>query len=441
MMAPSTSGQREGRLRAVFGNLGWLLASNVLMAVLSLIYVGIVTRTLGVADFGRFALITGASQAIATLVSFETWKIVVQYGLEHEARGDSEALARVQKAALCMELTSALVGITALLIFFGFWPHPFGIEGDVRSYALGYGVMQLLTLRSTPIGILRLRDRFDQAALADSVQPIGRLIGSLGALFFWPTVQGFLLGYAAAEILTAAIYWVLVFRMPDMRAMLHVPLRWRTTLAQNRGLLRFMWSTNVQTTLGLASRQVPLLLVGGVAGPAAAGAYRLSMQLANALSKISILITNAAFPELVRSIRAVSRQQFLRLLARILLGSLGGGLVVMLIVVLLGRSMLTLIGGHDFRVAYVMLLWLAGAASVELAATTFEPILLTLHRAGTAMLARGLAVTFQFAAITLLLPLLGGLGASISVFLGAAMAMLLLGGALIHHAVRQGPPG
>jgi hypothetical protein len=46
-----------------------------------------VTRALGLADFGRFALITGTAQTLATLVSFETWKVVVQYGLEHEGAG------------------------------------------------------------------------------------------------------------------------------------------------------------------------------------------------------------------------------------------------------------------------------------------------------------------------------------------------------------------
>src|SRR3546814_2806880 len=51
-------------VRAAARNLGWLLASRGVLAVLSLVYLGVATRTLGAADFGRFALITGASQAI-----------------------------------------------------------------------------------------------------------------------------------------------------------------------------------------------------------------------------------------------------------------------------------------------------------------------------------------------------------------------------------------
>ncbi|HWJ68885.1 MAG TPA: lipopolysaccharide biosynthesis protein [Sphingobium sp.] len=424
--------------QALAGNLGWLLASNGLMAALSLIYIGIITRTLGIADFGRFALITSAAQMLAVLVSFETWKIIVQYGLEHEARGDRSAMVRLVQAAIRMELASAALGMAGVALLFALWGGAFGLSDDVRPYAFGYAAVQLLALRSTPTGLLRLRDRYDSAALADSVQPVGRLLGSLAALIFWPTIQGFLLAYALAELLTAVVCWLLALRTADRAALRRQPFSWRDALVQNVGIWRFMWSTNLQSSLGLAARQVPLLLVGGFDGPAAAGAFRLAMQMANALSKISTLVMRAAFPEIVRSIHRVSREGFWRLVGRMALGSFAGAAVVMLVVVMAGRSLLTLIGGSAFGDGYVLLLWLAGAGCVELAAAAFEPILLSVRRAGAIILARGGAVAIQFAAMALLLPLFGAWGASVSVLLGAGLAALFLGIALARYAPLHG---
>jgi O-antigen/teichoic acid export membrane protein len=85
-----------------------------------------------------------------------------------------------------------------------------------------------------------------------------------------------------------------------------------------------------------------------------------------------------------------------------------------------------------------MLLWLAGAGCVELAAAAFEPILLTVHRAGTTILARGAAVALQLLAMLVLLPVMGALGASISIFLGAVLAALFLGIALARYAAGHG---
>lgn len=428
---------RQGRIRSLLGNLGWLLASNGLMAVLSLVYLGVATRTLGIADFGRFALITGASQTIATLVSFETWKIVVQYGLEHQAAGNRDAVYRVMKTSALVDLSSALVGMLCVVLLFTIWQEPFGIGGDMKVYVLGYAIIQLITLRSTAIGIMRFRDEFRLAALADSATPIGRFVGAWLAFAFWPTLQGFLVAWAVAEVLTAVAHWALVAKMGDLRGLAGAKVRWRTVMAENERLFRFLWSTNVHSSLGLAARQVPLLLVGGYAGVAAAGAFRIALQLANALSKISLLVSWAAFPEIVRSVRQVPRERFGWLLGRIVLSSIAGAALVMVLAILFGEALLTAIGGSAFDAAYILLLWLVAAGCMDIASVSFEPILLAVHRAGTTMIARGAAVLLQFAGLFALLPTMGALGASVSLFGGSALTALFLGAALLFYAVRE----
>lgn len=425
-------------LRALGANLSWLLASNGLMAALSLIYIGILTRTLGISDFGRFALITGAAQMLAVLVSFETWKPVVQYGLEHEAAGNEGALARLLKACMLTEVGSAALGIAGVVILFTIWPEPFGLAADVKPYALGYAIVQLVTLRSTPTGMLRLKDKYGLGAMADSVQPLGRLIGAFAALALWPTIAGFLVAYAFAEIVTALVCWWLALRSVGPGLLRRARFGWHATMAENGGLLRAMLSTNVQTSLGLASRQLPLLFVGGYDGPAAAGAFRLALQLANALSKVSTLVMRAAFPEIVRSISNVTREQFLRLIVRIFAGGLAGAAVVFLIVLLFGRWLLVLVGGHDFGGGYLFLLWLASAGCVEIAAAAFEPILFSLRRAGMVIVARLAAVLIQLGAMAVLLPAYGAWGASVSIFLGAVLSAAFLGVGLARHAREHG---
>lgn len=423
------------RLRGVLANLGWLLASNALMAVLSLVYIGMATRTLGLADFGRFALITGTAQTLATLVSFETWKVVVQYGLEHESAGRRAALARLQQAAALVEVASAGCGIALVVAIFLVWPHPFGLDPAVKPFALGYAVVQMVTLRSTPTGILRMRDRFRLAALADSVQPVGRLLGACAVQWLAPSLVGFLCAWALAEVLTMVATWVLAARTGDVRRLLAARTDWATMRAENPGILGILASTNGQSSLGLAARQLPLLLVGGFAGAAAAGAFRLAAQLANALSKISILLTRAAFPEIVRSIRSASGARFRRAVVRVALAGGFAAALVMALVWVLGDDLLQLVGGEAFGAGYVYLLWLAGAGAVELSASAFEPILLSVRRAVSATVARGLAVALQLGLSLALLPRIGALGAGIAVFAGSVAASLLLGAVLWHYAL------
>ncbi|MBN8830740.1 MAG: lipopolysaccharide biosynthesis protein [Sphingomonadales bacterium] len=416
---------RRTRLRALAGNLSWLLASNGLMAALSLIYLGLLTRTLGIVDFGRFSLITGAAQMLAMLVSFETWKIVVQYGLRHAEANDQPALARLLKASMAAELASAAAGIVIVALALLASP-ALGLPHRLLPYAALFAIAQLLSLRSTPTGILRLKDRYGRGALADSVQPLGRLFGTLAMLAFWPSIEGFLIAYAIAEIATALVCWWLALRLTDIAQLRRTHFDRHAALAENPGLLAALWSTNVQASLSLASRQVPLLVVGSHDGPAAAGAFRLALQLANALAKLATLVMRAAFPEIVRTVSAVTRERFWALAGRIALAGFAGAVLVFLLVLLLGKPLLVLIGGSDFGVAYVLLIWLASAGCVEIAAAAFEPILFSIRRAGTVITARAAAVIVQLGAMAILIPALGARGASISVLIGALLFGIFL---------------
>ncbi|RZM26151.1 MAG: lipopolysaccharide biosynthesis protein, partial [Sphingomonas sp.] len=148
--APPRAGT-TGIFRAAARNLGWLLASRGVMAILSLFYLGFATRTLGVVDFGRFALISGAAQALATFVGFQTWQIIVQYGVEPIQHGDTPRLARLFRLSAILDLCSALVGAVLTVGILFAWSDGFGIPPNLMRDTLIFAVVQLITIRSTPL--------------------------------------------------------------------------------------------------------------------------------------------------------------------------------------------------------------------------------------------------------------------------------------------------
>ncbi|MCM8730064.1 lipopolysaccharide biosynthesis protein [Hephaestia sp. GCM10023244] len=421
-------------VRAAARNLGWLLASRGVLAILSLVYLGVATRTLGAADFGRFALITGASQAIALLVGFQTWQIVVRYGVDHINANDEVGLAALLRACVRLDVLSALVGIALAILILAVWGGDFGITPDLMRATLIFAVVQLITIRSTPLGVLRLRDRFSLSALADSLTPLTRFVGAGLALALLPTVEGFLLAWAAAELVTAGAYWIILARTGDLRLLVRRPPPGYRLLAANPGLVRFTLSTNASSSLSLSTKHVPLLLVGGYVGPAAAGAFRLAFQIAQALAKLSQLLARAAFPEIVRAVRSPAAARLPRILARLFWASSAAAILILAIVAVAGKPILVLVGGNSFSDAGPLLLWLAAAGCVDLATVSFEPVLMAVHRAGTAMVARTAAVAVLLVTTVMLLPRMGEVGAGIGVLAGSLAGAVLLGAAVIHYA-------
>lgn len=424
-------------LRAVASNFGWLLAHRGLAAVLSLIYLAIITRSLGVSGFGKFALITGVARVLTDLLAFQTWQIIVQYGVTHVANGDETRLARLFRSSLLLDAISAVTGIVAAAIILHLVADDLGIKDTLARATLIFNIIMLLSIRSTPLGILRLRDRFALAAASESATPVFRLIGAVIVGIVHPTLQAFMIAWAIAELLTAGAYWLAVSKIGDLDLITRSRQNLRQVFADNPGIVHFALTTNFSQTLGMGARQVPLLLVGGFVGTAAAGAFRLAAQLAQALTKVSQMIARAAFPEIVRLVRLQGAAQFSALILRATRYALVLGALVFILVALVGEQALILIGGADFGSGYAALLWLAAAGCIELVVVGFEPVAMAAHRAHLAFVARLAATGAMLVLAFFLLPRMGGEGVAAAVF-GYSVVLAVLLTVVMGRMIRQG---
>ncbi len=408
-------------------NFGWMLASRGLAAVFSLIYLAIITRSLGVSGFGKFALITGAASLISSLLAFQTWQIIVQYGVNHIENGDDTKLARLFRGTALLDIGSAVVGIAFAAVILHYFADALGLKPTLARATLIFNIIILISMRSTPLGILRLRDRFNLAAAADGVTPTLRLIGAIIVGLVHPTLQAFLITWAIAELLTALAYWYFVHRIGDLKTIFHGGLNMFKVFEDNPRIVRFALTSNFSQTLFMSSKQLPLFLVGGLTGTAAAGAFRLAAQLSRALTTVSQMIARAAFPEIVRAIRNHGVSTLGSMLLRTIRVAIVVSLVVFALIVLFGQLLLETVGGEQFGIAYHSLLWLSAAACTELAIVGFEPSIMAAHRAHLAFLARLVATGIMVGGAFLLEPYMGADGVAAAVFANAIGQTLLMG--------------
>ncbi len=411
--------------QAVIRNLGWLLASRGVVALLSLLYLGIAARTLGLVGFGRFSLITGSAQALTTLVAFQSWQMIVQFGVEPAQTNDTARLARLFRGSALMDALGALLGTVLAVAILELWSRDLGIGETLKRAALIYTIIQVVTIRSTALGILRLRDHFSLAAIADSTNPVVRVIGAALVMVLHPTLQGFLVVWAAAEVVTAATYWGMVAWTGDLKLLIQ-GRDFRRMLDENPGYLNFAISTNASATLGIASKQIPLLFIGSQLGVAAAGTFRLAAQLAQALGKLGQLLSRAAFPEVVRALRASETDAVHRLLLRTVVVSAAIGSVIVILAATIGRSVLTLVGGRAFEGGATILLWMAAVGAVDLIAVGLDTVLTARGHAGRIFLVRFAGVGATIVAAYIAFPVLGDTGVAIALLAGSLTVTGLL---------------
>lgn len=397
-------------MRRLIQNIGWLLSGRAVNAVLSLVYLALATRTLGLDGFGYFALIVALGQTVTGLANFQTWQFVVRWGATSEGPGEATGFA------IALDFLSVILGTAMAAVLVWSAQHWLPLPDDLLWVAFWFCVVSLLAMRSTPTGLLRLRFQFGRATAAEAVQPIVRAIGAVLAAIYMPTVIGFIIAWAVAEVAVAIALWIAaawrekvdfsqisLFRIPR-----DYPDAWR-----------FVWATNMSGSLNVGGKQVMILLVGAIGGEAFAGGFRVASQLGQALVQLAQTVSKAIYPELVHAQDAA--HDIARRMANI---ALVGGVMAVLFALFFGRWGLVAIAGPEFRVVYWAMVILAIAGAIELVGASLESLLVSAGKAGTAFLVRAVPTVLALSLLEVAMDWNGLKGAAFTVLGSSALAVI-----------------
>ena len=414
-------------LHRVLQNAGVLLGGRAANAVISLGYMAVAARLLGVREVGVLILINAFAQLVGEVVKFNSWQTVLHYGSGPLAAGERNKLQHVMRFTLFLDVASSLVGVavavTAALLFgdrLGWNP------ADSPKAAL-YCLTIMVMASATPIGLLRLFDRFDLIAAQAPISSLVRLAGSgLAFLLGAATLSSFLIVWAAGTVV-AFVYLAGSAVLEMRRRGLLAGFRWYGTplTLGMPGAWRFAWATNFNSSLDVAFTHTITIVVGALAGPVPAALWRIGRQVADALAKPARLLIPALYPELARLHVSHGEHAMRRLALQV--GVVGGGVgtALLLVTVLVGKPLLTLVMGPAFAPAASIMVWQVAAAVIGIWALPLDPMLVTLGRPGDSLKVRLVVAGALLAALPFMIDRFGITGAGAA--LVAAMAALAAG--------------
>jgi len=423
---PPVATERSG-IASILRNFAWIIGGKGFGAICSLVYLAILSRSLGLKDFGHFSLIFGIAQALVAIVGFQTWQTLVRYGAGFVKSGDWPRLGRLAWICGSIDVLGAVTGCCiACVIFIGF-AEILELNRDFVNMGLAFNCALMWSRMTTPVGIVRVLDRFDIGSYVEAIVPAGRLLASLVIVLSGPSVGKFLLAWAIFDVLSGLIFWVAAWRLVPRALHRDHFGHWSQTVEENPGIVRFFATTLASSSLDSLYKQGPLLAVGYFMGTSAAGLYRLADQLAQGISRFAALIPRVVFPEFAKAQAGgnMGEGEFRDLARKVVLMTGGAGALVVVVALLFGQQLLELVGGDEFASGRFILLPIAIGASFELAAVAFEPLLFSTGHAGRALVVRLLSLVVLAAAVLLLLPY-GPVGVGWAVAAGLFAAYLAM---------------
>lgn len=376
-----------GAGHGIFRNLSLLLGGKTVAAIVSAIYILIVTRALGPAGFGVLVLVNGWTVTVGGIIAFSGWHGIVRYGAQALEVDDRPRLVRLARFTTLVELGC---GVTAMIVaagLVGVAAPKLGIPPDLVPLARIYALAIFANMLTTPVGILQLAGRFDRLALHPALAPSIRLIATLLVWFGGGGIEGYLIAWLVSAMCEGAFMWLLAW--PVFRVMRREqPLVGEVSgvRAENPGLVRFLATANADLTLrDIAPKAVPLI-VGAILGPAATGIYSLAVRAAVILQQPAVQLAQASYPVIAKLLAAGELARARSLSWRTSFTTLAVAVPLVLLLAFFSRQILEIMGGKAFGSgAFVFVLLMIGRAGM-LAAVPLSSLLLAMGRTTASIL-------------------------------------------------------
>ena len=395
-------------------------------AIFNLVVMVLATRALPQAELGALFILHSFMLLASELGTFKSWQALIRFGVPHLASGDTPALHRLLRFTLGLDIIMALIGSLIAASFLWFGHSLLQLESEYLPIVLAYCVLIALRLRSSSLGVLRLLDRFDLLAMQTLVMPVSRLIGVLIVMQTGVSFASFALVWALSALIDYVSLWVLALWQLKVRGLRDGLFSGRPTLkSPEAGLWSFCWIANIDSSIAVAKQELPVLLAGGVLGPAFAAVFKIAQQIASVLVRGTQQLDEVIYPELAKMVEAGQTHRIWPLILRT------GGIMVAIalfvggLVAAFGPDVLSYLMRADYGPSAPLALFLLLAAAISAAYAPLLPTLYAAGKPGRALVARASGVSVLLVLFVILARTLGTGGPGWAFVIGDFVALIV----------------
>lgn len=429
--------RREAVFRRRLFNIGHIMSGNAASSGIGLFAVAVTARTLGPTEYGILALIISFSRAVERLVSFQSWQPMIRYGAGLDPVKDAGALKSLFKFGLLIDIAA---GVAAWLVGIGaLWIASQWYDWNTTTFETGlaYCTVLLFNLSGMPTAVLRLAGRFRVVAYGQVGSAVVRLGLCLAVAHLGGGLAAFAMVWAATQILGSLTllgsgFWQL--RRQGLTGLWRAPIAGITQ--RFGGLWRFTWSANLSLTLRSSANQLDTLIVGALAGPAAAGLYHIAKQVGRIAQQVGTQVQAVIYPDIAKLWAAGRRDEFRRAVVQVEVLLVGFGVVGLAVVAVVAEPVLRFAAGPAFAAAAPLLTVQMVAVIMIIGGTAAYSALLAMGHAHRALAVVAVATAVFHCTALLLIPRIGAMGANIA---HIALGLVWISGLvfLLRQALRE----
>lgn len=411
-----------------------LFSANIVSGLIGLITLTLVSRALGPSAYGVVAVIVSFGALIEQIASFQAWQAVTKYTAKAITEKDTKQLWYVVSLGVALDIVGSLVaavfGAAAILLL----SDMLGIGSEARAIAVVYMLSLVFNVSGTAMAVLRIFDRYNAIGILLLAMAVLKLVTVAAVWSIGLSIGSVIVIFAVVNIIQSLVSLGMMLRLcREQGAGIDlVSLRF-TDFTKFPGLVRFVTSTNLSSTVRQLVHEFDVVLLSAVAGPAVAGQYKLAKQYGSVVLRVVEPAQQVVFPKIAELIAADNYAALMALLRKLFMAGASFAVVAVVGYLAVGEIIVRALLGteYDLVPSFLMVFMLAIATFSGL--FFLRPLVLSFGRADAILYIYLVATALFFAVFYGLFDRLGGISmmyAQLAFYLCWAAGMI----AVVCHA-------
>ena len=293
----------DSPLKRVFRNSGWLLAGQIVSALMLICLVMLITQTLSLAEFGVYTLAITVAMTVIQLCDCRVWETLIKYIPYYQARDKPDQAAGIVQLCLLLESFAGLLAFAILQVGAGWISRLFGESLPDPKYVAMTAWIAVLNVPHEPLtAMLRVCNRFDLQAAYRVVLAASRLVFALCVWASTPSLAKFLYAELAARLVGALVLLASAHFAIRRQSLGLVWKQWSigSLRADRKEIGQFLGLSYVTGSLRMVTSKGDTLILGVFTSSEVVGVFELAKRIVEQLMSMATPLPMAMFPETSR---------------------------------------------------------------------------------------------------------------------------------------------
>ncbi|WP_066874752.1 lipopolysaccharide biosynthesis protein [Clostridium mediterraneense] len=276
-----------------------LLTGEGISSILSMLSVILIVKAIGLEGNGMILSIQAYCLLLTSIFGFKSFQALIKYISKEIQKENFEKVKNYIKQSYFLDIVAAVITMIVSFIFVNLYSKFMGWNNELLRYSYMFIVATVFQIQGTPIGILRIFDKFNYITYNNVIVSVLRVIFYLIGIF-----MGLKLNYFMYIELFLYVLPNITLNYLSYRTLKENKLQdfYKVKFKIDKNFFKFNFYSNISSTIDIPISHLTTIMINKYLGYSEISIYKIFEKIGSLIGKIGSPIGQIIYPELTEKI-------------------------------------------------------------------------------------------------------------------------------------------